>query len=335
MRITRHIPDYLLVTLITVLVWLYAEGRNVQTYSPGEPVPVSVSLVNDEDLAIMEQSPRRVSIRFQGATSELDRVRRRLPGGINLEVAVAEPGRRTFSLAELLRRAEPIAGLRVNISRVEPPSLELEVDRLLRHQLRLRFEPTDVQLVPDSVEIEPAEAELTLPESMAAELGSDLESLRLDVEVSEDLRQLPAGERQTVTGRVRLPAVLRGQQHVQVEPREVTVSFVIDKKEEQVTLPSVPVWVVAPPSELEKYRVELVEGSRVLRDVTVTGPSDLVQQVRERSLRVIALLYLSSDDLASGVGSEVSAPVTFDLPAALRVEAPTQTVRFTIERTDG
>lgn len=332
MRWARNIQDYLLVTLITALIWLYAEGRNVQTYSPASPVPVRVQLPGD-DLVVMEQRPERFSMQFRGAQSELDRVRRALGSGMTLELTQMEPGEFSVVMSEHLPEADPIAGLSVNVTTVDPPMMQLKVDRLVTREIELAFTPREVQLAGDSLAIEPERVSVTIPESRLDDLG-DAEQRQLQVEPSVPLRLLPAGQQQTVRGRVQLPPELADDPHVEVDPQEVQLTFTIDTRDDSVTLPSVPVWVTAPPSDLENYEIRLDEESRVLRDVQVSGPSDLVQRVRDGSLRVVATLWLSSDDLARAVDDSATATVTFPLPPALTVSAETTSVRYTVTRRD-
>lgn len=326
----KRIQDYLLVTLITALIWLYAEGRNVQTYAPPSPVRVQVDLPSD-DLVVVRQSPERFNMRFRGARSELDQVRRGLSSGVTLELDRMEPGSMNVVMSEHLREARPIAGLSVNVTTVDPPTMELEIDRLVEREVELSFSPEEVQVAPESLSINPPRVSVTLPEGRLEALG-EADDLELAVEPAVPARLLPVGRQQTVRGRVRLPPELADDPHVSVEPQEVQLTFTIDTKDDAVTLPSVPVWIMAPPTDLENYRVTLEEGSRVLRDVRVSGPSELVESVRDGSLRVVATLRLSSDDLARSVGDTASGSVSFELPPNLTVTSETDAVRYTVER---
>lgn len=326
MNWARNIQDILLVTLITALIWLWAEGRNVQTYTPTAPVPVRVVLPA-EDLVVLRQSPDRFRMEFKGAQSEINRLRRAISGtGITLEFDGAEPGEHNLVMSEQLAAAAPIAGMSVNITTVEPPTMQVEVDRLVRREVELAFTPPrDAELAEDSLSIEPERVTVTLPESRTVELGE-----RLEVEAQQ--WHLQPGLRQRPRGRVQLPASLADDPHVQIEPREVQLAFTIERTEDAFILPSVPVWVTMPPADQENYIVRLDEESRVLRDVRISGPSDLVQRVRDGTLRVVATLRLSSDDLARAVDDSATGTVSFDLPPSLNVTAETQSVRYTVQR---
>ena len=333
MRITRRIPDYALVTLITVLIWLYAEGRNVAAFVPPQPVPVRATLTA-EDLIIIDQQPERVIPRFKGATSELDKLKRALRFGFRLEVTDTEPGTKSIVLAQALRTADPIADLNVSLISVEPETMQLEIDRLATRSVAVNFEPEQVQLVSGTQSVEPAQVQLTAPEGLLERAGIELSELVLEAEPLQDLAALPPGEPQTVRAQVVLPEPLADHPHVRVSPSEVELSFTIDRKEETLVLPTVPVQVLALPSDMSRYTVRMAEGSRLLRDVRVSGPTELIRKLRNHEVRVHALLPLSSDDLAQGVGEESVANVIFDAPPGLRVRSDDTAVRFTIGRSD-
>lgn len=328
MNVTRRIPDYLLVTLIAVLIWIYAEGRNVQTYTPADAVPIEVDLA-DEDMVITEQSPERVGVRFRGTAGELAKIKRVLADGFRLELGVSEPGEKSLPMVDELRGAERLAGLNVSIVAAEPSTLQLTVDRLVTESVPVVFQPADVELGEPAVPL-PSQVRLTVPERLLDEVGEELSDMVLTAAPLAPIAPLRQGVEHTVRARVVLPMVLENNPHVRVEPEEVDLTFTIDKKEDSVTLPSVPVWNLAPTHDRNRFEIDL-EDDR-LRDVEVTGPSEMIQRVRDRAIPVVAILRLSSDDLTSGLDKENTGTVTFDLPPELNVDSPTTSVRYTVRR---
>lgn len=327
---TRRIQDILLVTLITALIWFYAENSNVQNYPPhgSKTVPVSVQLPSG-DLVVIQQSAQTLNMRFRGAQAEIYRLQRALADGITLRPDISDPGTHNLVLENLLPQTAPLSRVPVSLLNIEPATLQVTVDRLVQQEAGIRFEPESVELQDQAWQASPSQIDLTLPAGALQQFDNP-DNIMLRAEPLVDLGSLPTGTPQTVRARVRLPDSLSNYPDVRVQPREVELSFTIDKKEDTTTLPSVPVWVAAPPGDLNTYQVELDEDSRVLRDVTVSGPANLIKQVAERQIRVIALLRLSSDDLAQNVGMQITETVSFDLPPQLTVKDPTRTVRFTI-----
>ena len=66
----------------------------------------------------------------------------------------------------------------------------------------------------------------------------------------------------------------------------------------------------------------------MLRDIALSGPSDVMQRIRSGELRVIATVQLSSDELEQRITSK--APVILGLPDSVRVEGTIEPVRLVI-----
>ncbi|QNN24635.1 hypothetical protein HED60_20945 [Planctomycetales bacterium ZRK34] len=331
MKLRRRIQDYTLVTLISLLVWLYAEGRTVKAYAPDEAIPLTV-LTSSPDLVVVSQSSTAIKPEFKGAANEIYELRRKLPQGLKLTLDATEPGEKSIVLDQALGQADPIQNVRANLSRVDPPTVTVRLDRLIKQDVPVRFTPTEVQLVSGSLKMTPEQVTLTAPQGLLETLGLNPAEMTLDIEPSQALRTLAPGVEHTVSARVKLPVALAADPHVKLKPDRVDLTLTIDKTEDAVKLPSVPVWVTLPPEETDKYQVKLLDESRVLKDVQISGPSDLIAKVKDGSIPVIATVRLSSDDLAKGVGGEVTATVRFDVPAPLSVQNPTAGVRLTIAK---
>lgn len=325
----HRISDFAWVTLISVLIWLYAEGRNVQT-TAFETLPLTVSLAS-KDLILMPPVPTSVRLRFKGATAELDKLKQELSrGGIDLTLDdVTEPGERSIVLADVLPGAKPIRRVSVNIVDIDPPTFQLRVDRMVTQNVNVTFKPNDVQLVGGAAQIKPAQVAITMPESKLKQIS---DALVLEAIPAVSLKTLPPGVEHTMAAQVKLPTVLAGDPTVKLEPANVQLTFTIDKKEDAVVLPSVPVFVEMPPAEQENFKVIPADDSQVLKDVKVTGPAELIQQVRDGQIRVVASLRLFRDELDKGVGVESTAAVKFDVPTGLIIDSPVTTVRYTVQK---
>jgi hypothetical protein len=329
---TRNFQDYLIVTLMTALIWVYAEARNVQTYAPNEPVPLTLRM-SAKDLVIVDQKTTKVSVAFKGAQAELDKLRRSLGNGFQVELDLTEPGAKSIPLADLLRESKPLNSLSVNVVRMEPQTLELTVDRIVRTQVPVSFKPKDVQLVPGSVRIDPPSMPLTAPQNKLAQLGQDPTTWSLEAQPNVDIRGLPPGVEHTVLAQVALPTVLGSDPQTTLGARQVRVTFTIDKKENSYVLPTVPVWVSAPPGDMAMYNVKLHDESRVLKDVKLTGPDEVMAKIEDKSLRVVAALRLSTDDLVAAAGKgELTGQAHLVLPALVTAELSAAPVRYSVTK---
>ena len=167
-----------------------------------------------------------------------------------------------------------------------------------------------------------------MPHSMWTLLGT----APLNAEPITDLKTLPPGVEQTVRAKVKLPEALESSAKVHAVPQEIKLTFTIDKREDTALLRTVPVWTMLPPGELESFKVQLQDDSRVLRDVKVSGPSEIVAKIKDGTIPVIAYVRLSRDELVKAVGTDATATVHFDLPPGLTTDPAAASVRFTVTK---
>lgn len=320
MRLNRSIRSVGLVTLITALIWLYAEGQDVTDRTPTIsltlPPRVGEAMVVDFANGI---DRRDVTITLKGAGAQVSDVETQLIGSGTLALPL-EPsdlpttGRANVSLLSLISRARLSSGatigeLGVSVADVEPASVELRVDLLVERKVRVLMRAEGVEVGPN-VRIEPAEVTITAPKSLIDRYATSEDVLHVWAELPPaQLAALPEGVEQTISAPVRPADVFSRSRHVSVATPNVDVTFTIARQRDTATKQLVPVWVMAPPTELTRFKVVPAEGSAFLRDVVVTGPRDLVEELKQAhsELRLIARFEVTGDDLERGV---TSAPVS-------------------------
>ena len=122
-----------LVTVITVLVWLLAESRTVRS-QVSELSPRLTSGSSTELLvrpAPNHSWPEAFKVTLTGSTAGLDQVARSLQGQVPLRLGIeipATPGVHEIDLREVLRRLEVIMAAGVGVVEVNPDRLRVEVD---------------------------------------------------------------------------------------------------------------------------------------------------------------------------------------------------------------
>lgn len=325
MRISRRVRDALLVTLLTPLIWVYAESQQVRTYATRGTVPVRILLTNP-NLAVVRKSVEDVQVWFKGSASQISKLKRRLMGGILLRLDISKPGEKDLVLRDAIARADDISNLNVNVVKVQPSTMELVIDELVEASADVRFEPEDVRLIEPAV-IQPPKVRVTLPQWLLSTLREQGEKLVVGVEPAQPLEELSAGVEHTVPAQIELPPVLAENPHVTVSPRNVQLTFTIRKRQRTIVLPRVPVWMVMLPGGRNRFEVRLDEGSRFLHNVKISGPANLIRKVRSDEIPVIATFRLSREELEKG---KTQARVHFHLPPKLTVQSPRSTVSFTI-----
>jgi len=316
----RNAQNIGLVTLIAALIWLYAEAQDVSdaTRQLAVTLPERVGQ-NLVVTPVSGEQPIRVNATFKGAAAPLGQVHAALGATATVTLPVdagelPDAPQGPLALAPLLAqvRIDPldpasptVAQLGVSVVDVDPAEILVRVIEMVSISAPVRFRPSGVQLGP-SIRVEPAEVTVEAPRDVVEQYRGAPDSLVVEAVVrSEQLANMPEGVSQTMTLNLRPAGVLADVRHVRLAERSADVTFTVERQKDSYIAPLVPVWLVAPPSELERFSVELDPQSQVLRDVTITGPRDLIAQLRDASanVRVIARFELTSDQLDRGVNS--------------------------------
>lgn len=332
MNIRREIPTLILVTLITLLIWLYAEGRDVQ--ATDDPISVPVRLVSTAGSdVVFRQEEMTLQATFRGASAQIDRLRRRLEGSdrpVELRIDMDSTTPETFETRQLLVRALSQYG--VNVLTVSPSKLTVSIDRLVTRPATVRFDAAEVRLLEAAV-VEPMQIEITAPSRQLDVIAAD-GALVFNAKLLRPLAELDTGVEHNVRAQIELPDNLLSPEvspHVELSATEVMVTLTIIATESSVEPPSVPVWIEGPPLELNRFDITLDRDSALLKGVTITGPTDLIDQLGPP----IAYLALTGEDLDGHAGKgPVTAEVIFHLPDGLRVDVDSRTVTFTVTRRD-
>lgn len=321
----------LVVTLVSVLIWIVAEGESLSR----ERVEVVVRLVHDEGEMAMRPAPGsqwtgRVVMEIEGSTAELSRLRELLRDVIELspgdEGVPVEPGEHTINLAEVLRSIEPMVESGVSITGIEPETVGVLVDRVEWQSFEVRVDMPELASA-SSPAAEPARVRVLVP-SLLSESIADLRTLHASL-TREQVDGLDVGERNVIPNvPIDLPDALSGHPFVRVEPERVSVTVTLESRVESITLDTVPVQIQKPAFEAELWTVHVEGEDQLLEGVTVTGPSELIDRIRSGELTIFATVVLTLDDRDAGITQKEA--VFTNLPTPLEFEAPDTTVRLSI-----
>jgi len=325
-------PTILVVSLVTVVIWLFAEGENIRRDSIVATVQV-VPPANSNIVAwVQSDSPwdGRVTVNLSGPTIGIDNARARLRQPILLTPGVegfsAAPGDHTLDLRTLLRSVPELRVTGVSVEATEPRTIVAHADVLESVELPVRVEIAAAEL--DGVpEPNPARVQIQLPSLARSRVTADTALIvRLG---PETLAGLARGRRETIQAApFELPPELMGIRGIRLGAPSARVSLTLRERTASEVLASVPVQIRIAPVNLARYRVSIAEADQFLRDVRVTGPSEEIARIRRGELRVIAMVTLSAQELASGITSKAA---TFtDLPTSLQfqVEDPIITLEI-------
>lgn len=330
--------DYLLVTIITFLVWLYAEGENVKNHE----LTVDLRFVppTGRELLISPNRPQDpVVVTFKCSTTQYAQLQEALRDGdmlVNGAIPIEmtpnpspEDIRQEVNLRERVQALPRVLELGIGVVDVRPARLTISVERFETRTLPVTVTTVgDTQLV--DVAVEPAEAEVRLPASLAPTMaeGSRIEA-RLD---TATLANVEMNVARTVSN-VQLVPPLRGAD-VTVRPSTARVTFTIRKLAKDTVLPSVVVRLVVPLSAQNQYDVAPAsEEDALLRGVKITGPNDLIDKIVAKEIKVWADVRLEIDDLGKGVERDIVSVVPHvALPAGVNLVEPPAPIKVKINK---
>jgi hypothetical protein len=316
----------IVVTLISLLIWTYAESQSIQT----RPFPAVRMLIpapssTEAGARVVWRTGDgervfRVDLEIEGSAVSIDRVRTDLDEAIDLTASAAFPsesGGYTLRLDELLQK-HPIfrdSGLSFV---VDPPTVQVEVDTIERVSLPIMApEVTGVEIRP----LVPT-AELALPASVWAEVRDQITELRLRTD-QIDVTTLERGIRTIVPAvLIQRPTQVIDAPFVEISPGAVDVRATLIVPRKSHVISTVRFFLVLPTDQAGKWNVGIKAGDDdFLRDVKVSGPSEIIDQLMDPNSGVALRAYveLTQDQLdqraTSGIAtfSLTNSELTFEM----------------------
>ncbi len=318
----KQAPALLIVTIVTVVIWLFAEGENVQRADVVATVQIAPTTTGGLLAWVESDSPwdGRVSLKVSGSTVGIEAVRARLRQPIvftpGIEGFSSAPGSRLIDLRSMLRQFPEIRESGVSIEEADPRSIAAHVDVLQSVELPVRVEVTGAE-VEGLPEANPPRIAVMVPSLVRSRLTPD--SALVARVGAEAVRGLASGRRETLPSvALDVPAELVGVRGVRISTPTARVSLTLRERTVTEVVPSVPVQIRVAPGQLSRWQITIPESDQFLRDVRVTGPSEEIERIRKGELRIIAMVTLSAQELASGITSKAA---TFtELPTSLQFQ---------------
>ena len=327
----QHLRTFGIVSVITLLVWVFAEGESLGTTS----VTLEVRLVSDApnlivDLGEGESWNGTVEVRLEGPTARLDEVRALLRRPEAIELTTRELGTQSGAvrLAEVLRRHPVFRGSGVTIVDTDPKVVRIEVIRLVEREAKVVVDPDGVALR-GLAQAEPSTLVIKMPEDLSEQTPDPLE---LVVRLRGEMVQgLTPGQAQTIFNiPVELPESLREHADRILGLKPVNVRLTLAVRTETRSLASVPVDLRIPAVVSDRYLARVSQQEQLLTGVQIRGPVEVLDQVGAGKRYTPRIeVFLTPEELSSKVpadGSEVELVVQGRLigvpPSVEPAEAP-------------
>jgi hypothetical protein len=320
--IWEKLETWIFVTIITVLVWVYAENENVKQHE----LEVSLRPVAEGGKAVLiaPPEPRTVRMSIRCSQSQLQQLRTfaRTPFDVPLTADPENPTQ-VIDVKTLLAGVEPFSDLGVNILDTDPARISYSVEALQTVGVEIRVvAPEGVQLAP-GVSAEPTRAEVRLTQRYASLLATQKLEARLDMENLADYEEnVPHSLDVPLSLPSSVPAL-----RATIIPSTARVTFTIRKQTDTYMIDRVPVNLVVSPVLMQQFDVSVPPDQIFVRDVKVTGPSDMIRRIREGDVKVIAELRLSADNLEQRIESAVP---YIDLPQGVTLTSQVPRINLTI-----
>ncbi len=326
----------LLVTMVTLLIWVFAEAETVQTEDISTELVLSASPVANRALAIVpagteSATDRKITFTIEGAAAAIDRVRTALgrePLTLtpDLPLLQGRSGEVEFLLRDLLRSHPRLRASGVAVQKAEPESIRLVLDDLVTRRFRVEARLAEGQF--DGLpEVRPADVEVVLNKSAADAIPEDAKAIAV-IDAATATRVLP-GRKETINAvRVQLGDLPVKPFYLQSRPAAVDISFGIRARSRELKIANVPVTVRITPAEINRWIIEVPEQDRFLADLTISGPADLVRQLEERTTPLVAVVPLSFEELERGITQKDA--IFPDVPVGLKIDVANRAVRMRI-----
>ncbi len=323
----EHFWTIVLSVVFTLLLWLWAESENRETRTFSTRITAMAVGTDMQNLRIRFISPSdsasavagvEVALTMQGSRIALQRAETRLRELMIPLAGMMDDTEPIIDLAGHLAQLPVFDELGIAFVSVEPPTLTARVDQYATRMIDI--EPSFPGIRVEEFTVDPPQASITMTRTnwdlLTSLYGDDL----LNINVSgEALRSLVPGESRRITGDVELRREIRDVATLE----SPTSTIVIDVKPEllidEVEL-SVFVKIQMLPREQALYDVLIPEAAQRINRVRFTGDAEMIRQLRERQLRVSAVIDLSPDELERGITQkEVSMQ---DVPQGVTVSFP-------------
>lgn len=332
-RFMSQVGTFATVTIVTVLVWLYAEDANVESYTE-QALRVQFVLPDGVDGLISQTEPITVLVDFDGSNGQFqqfDEARAEvieivLPIDQTLDLQTID-----IDLQEQIEQAHALSELGINVTSLSPERAEVTFEKILDVTL-------DVKIRQQTGPIKLASATFTDPEQqprVTLQVPASQAGLLRNIDAiawvsEEDVAALEKGTQKQITVSLELPGALDTLSR-DLSTVDLLVTVADDRDTMQVDRR--PILLSYPPSINERYIIELEEADRFITAFELEGPREQIALLKADpvSKDVWASVRLSNAeaDTAASNGGVISKAV--DIVAPNGVVLTSDVVRVSIK----
>lgn len=272
---------------VTLLIWLLAESESTRqekvrvelSVAAGPESARAIRVVPGQDFAGV------ATVQIEGANAKVDALIGRIRAPLRLEPGAPgvplDPGTHAIDLQQALSQSPLLRESGVVVMAVEPATVLVQIDPVAQVEAKVRVELPSGAGMEGAIEVTPATVTLRVPEPAVRQLERDGQLEVVARIPPAALVGLPEGRRSMINAvPIELPPAVRDLPGVRLMPAQVSVGLTPRARVISLVIASVPVHVRIAASELDRWEIELSPESRTLTNVTVTGPSELMETLR-------------------------------------------------------
>ncbi len=287
---------FLWVGPLTVLIWIYAE-RAQSTAQKNVTIPIAFKSSDLNCVVNWQTRERAITATLEGPKAGVDAVQTALKQPNDFAVQI-ELNRASFppspdqpyriTTAQFIGQQELFARWGVTIADVDPSQINVVVDEIKEIDFPIRL-PPEITNISTAV-FEPAKVHVTGPRSVLQDKSRPL-TFTADLAGREELNTAGTKDLPTVAVRCNVD-----DPSLTFSPKTVKARLEVSQQNETFEIPAVAIASIMPATLNGKYRV-VFTGGQTLKNVKVTGPSDLIDAIRTNRTIPRALLDITQDDV--------------------------------------
>ena len=281
----------LFITVLTIVVWFWADGNTKHT----SEVLVTLHLSPPEgSTSTISPKETEVTLAFSGTLSAVDAAKSACADGLHLTLGGIDE---TLSLTEISNRISSLDAIRdtgVMIDTAHSSEFPLAIHTV--EWVEATVEVTLQNVTGTIGAVDPATVQLNIPKELRKSLP---ETLTVQAVVSENtLWQLPPGITWKRDGVIQLSEELESA-GVTATPSRVLVSFKIQSSTKTIELAQVRVLIAGPAEDYAAFKVILPR--KMIPNVTVEAEAGIIEGIESGVVKVFAILRLGSGDMEQGI----------------------------------
>lgn len=292
-----------LVTIVTILIWLWAASNTSEDTTVVSRIDFAVK---NPGQYVVEPDHHLMTLNIGGPKHAVDSMRALVESKTLALNPTAKDGQYTFEdLAKEIQDLPEVRETGVTIESTDPTRLTVTITELVTVEAVVR-PSMPVGLLVKNPAVETSVAKITLPSNEVKLLG---EKPTLEAVVNpKDIQNLEPGVLHTVNGTLQLPADLGTLDSVRIEPATARVSFRLVSRKKSLTLDKVYVQVLVSPDVTKSFEIKLPES--LLRSVQVEASTELAERLEAGTsgeapgTRVVAVIPLTNLELERGIESK-------------------------------